>query len=149
MCGVFGIIGDYNPQKAREALQKIAHRGRDHCGIVEQKNLFLAHNRLSITDPHPRSHQPMSRGKILISFNGEIYNHLDLRKNLAVQDWRGHSDTETLLAGFDNWGITGTVKRAIGMFAFAVWDKKTQTLTLARDRLLPWRRLGDRGQQRL
>src|SRR5262249_34050519 len=70
--------------------------------------------------------------------NGEIYNHLDLREVLSVDYgivWRGHSDTETLLAAFDAWGIEVTVKRCVGMFAFAVWDRQTLTLTLARDRV--------------
>jgi asparagine synthase (glutamine-hydrolysing) len=77
------------------------------------------------------------RGRYVIAFNGEIYNHLDCRAALAMTDggWRGHSDTETLLAGFETWGIQGTVERCIGMFAFAVWDKQTRTLTLGRDRL--------------
>ncbi len=78
-------------------------------------------------------------GRYVIAFNGEIYNHPALRVELNkcghIALWRGHSDTETLLAGFDAWGIQGTVQRAIGMFAFAVWDKQTRTLTLARDRL--------------
>jgi len=77
-------------------------------------------------------------GRFVIIFNGEIYNHLDLRKDLAEKSnysWRGHSDTETLLAGFDVWGIEETVKRSIGMFAFALWDKQEQTLTLGRDRV--------------
>lgn len=131
MCGVFGIIGDYNPQKAREALHKIAHRGRDHCGIIEEKNLFLAHNRLSITDPHPRSHQPMRRGKILISFNGEIYNHNKLRDQLSDTLWENESDTEVVLAAYARWGIA-CVDYLEGMFAFAIIDG--DKLYLARDR---------------
>jgi len=78
-------------------------------------------------------------GRYVIAFNGEIYNHLDLRTELgrskAAASWRGHSDTETLLAGFDAWGIRKTLEQAVGMFAFAVWDRQSNTLTLARDRL--------------
>lgn len=78
-------------------------------------------------------------GRYVIAFNGEIYNHMDLRNELDREAhapaWRGHSDTETLLAGFDVWGIRATVERSIGMFAVAVWDRQSQTLTLARDRM--------------
>jgi asparagine synthase (glutamine-hydrolysing) len=121
VCGLFGIIGHYTPQKAREALQIIAHRGGDHCGIIEQNTLFLAHNRLSITDPHPRSHQPMRRGEIVISFNGEIYNHEQLRQELNPLVWESESDTEVLLAAYERWGIE-CVHRLEGMFAFALID---------------------------
>ncbi|HEX5711251.1 MAG TPA: asparagine synthetase B, partial [Sulfuricurvum sp.] len=65
MCGVFGIIGNYTPAKARAALQTLSHRGRDYCGIVEENELFLAHQRLSITDNHPRSHQPLRHKSLL------------------------------------------------------------------------------------
>lgn len=75
--------------------------------------------------------------RFVIAFNGEIYNHLDLRRELgsAAPTFRGHSDTETLLAGFEAWGVEETVRSAIGMFAFAVWDRRTCTLTLSRDRM--------------
>ena len=121
MCGVFGIIGDYNPQKAREALKKIAHRGRDYCGIIEKERLFLAHQRLSITDAHPRSHQPMKREQVVISFNGEIYNHHELRKELGAQKWETDSDTEVILRAYEAWGIA-CVERFEGMFSFALID---------------------------
>jgi asparagine synthase (glutamine-hydrolysing) len=96
---------------------------------------------LSILDLSSAGHQPMASasGRYVIAFNGEIYNHLALRREMEVTDsvlaWRGHSDTETLLAGFDTWGIEATVKKSIGMFAFALWDKHDRTLTLCRDRL--------------
>jgi asparagine synthase (glutamine-hydrolysing) len=131
VCGVFGIIGEYTPSKAREALQKLSHRGRDHCGIVERNNLFLAHQRLSITDNHPRSHQPMGRGSVLISFNGEIYNHKNLRKQLNLHHWETHSDTEVILAAYERWGI-GCVEQLEGMFAFALIDG--EKCYLVRDR---------------
>lgn len=131
MCGVFGIIGEYSPHKAREALKTLLHRGRDHCGIVERDGIFLAHQRLSITDPHPRSHQPMSRGQTLISFNGEIYNHLELRKRLNLSEWESASDTEVILAAYERWGIE-CVKYLDGMFAFALMDG--EKLYLVRDR---------------
>ena len=120
-------------------VQAIAHRGPDDWGVWTDTNagLALAHCRLSILDLSSAGHQPMisPSGRFVIVFNGEIYNHLDLRKELAVQAWRGHSDTETLLAGFDAWGVAGTTERAIGMFAFVAWDKNNRTLTLGRDRL--------------
>jgi len=131
VCGVFGIIGDYSPHKAREALQLLSHRGRDHCGIIERKNLFLAHQRLSITDAHMRSHQPMSRGSIFISFNGEIYNYTALREQLSPQNWETHSDTEVILAAYERWGIE-CVKHLEGMFAFALIDG--EKCYLVRDR---------------
>lgn len=74
-------------------------------------------------------------GRHVIAFNGEIYNHLDIREELGDHLWRGHSDTETLLAAFDRWGVEKTLRRAVGMFAFALWDCDTRTLTLARDRV--------------
>ena len=131
MCGVFGIIGEYSPEKAREALKKLAHRGRDFCGIVEEKGVFLAHRRLSITDLHPRAHQPMRLGKLLVSFNGEIYNHHELRRRLGVEAWESASDTEVLLRAYEKWGI-GCVEYLEGMFAFALHDG--EKLYLVRDR---------------
>ena len=121
----------------------IAHRGPDDSGVWldVHAGIGLSHRRLSILDLSPQGHQPMAStsGRYVIAFNGEIYNHHSLRKALEVADeapaWRGHSDTETLLTGFDAWGIQGTLERAIGMFAFAVWDKQTRKLTLGRDRL--------------
>jgi len=128
----------------------IGHRGPDDAGTWadEQAGIALGHRRLSIVDLSPAGHQPMpsASGRYVIAFNGEIYNHLVLRKELEAMDcraslamteagWRGHSDTETLLAGFDAWGIQATVERCIGMFAFAVWDRQERTLTLGRDRL--------------
>jgi asparagine synthase (glutamine-hydrolysing) len=121
VCGVFGIIGHYSPSKAREALRTLQHRGRDHCGIVEKNSLFLAHQRLSITDTHSRSHQPMHRNKLLISFNGEIYNHAQLREQLSGLKWETSSDTEVVLAAYERWGIQ-CVEYLEGMFAFALID---------------------------
>lgn len=121
MCGVFGIIGQYSPSRAREALKTLQHRGRDYCGIIEQNALFLAHHRLSITDVHPRSHQPMRRDQVLISFNGEIYNHAQLREQLDGLKWETSSDTEVVLAAYERWGIE-CVEHLEGMFAFALID---------------------------
>jgi asparagine synthetase B (glutamine-hydrolysing) len=102
---------------------------------------------LAIVDLSAAGHQPMHSdgGRYVMAFNGEIYNHLELRAELEGMDcraslamtdkrWRGHSDTETLLAGFEAWGVEATLKKTVGMFAIALWDKQAQTLTLARDR---------------
>lgn len=147
MCGFAGYLSTTIPNYADELLQSmgdtIAHRGPDDSGIWHdnEAGVGLAHRRLSIVDLSPAGHQPMlsGSGRYVIAFNGEIYNHLTLRAELDnggyAPKWRGHSDTETLLASFDTWGIETTVKKSIGMFAFAVWDKQTRQLTLGRDRL--------------
>ena len=99
MCAVFGILGEVDAGVARHALAVMAHRGPDHCGIVEKAGLFFAHNRLSIIDLDLKAHQPMRHGEVLLSFNGEIYNHKALRAELAdVFDFKSASDTEVLLA---------------------------------------------------
>ncbi len=128
----------------------IIHRGPDDDGTWcdSEQRIGFGHRRLAIVDLSPAGHQPMvsASGRYVIAFNGEIYNHFLLRGELEGMDcraslamtaagWRGHSDTETLLAGFDTWGIEGTLKKCIGMFAFAVWDRLNQVLTLGRDRM--------------
>jgi asparagine synthase (glutamine-hydrolysing) len=115
------------------------HRGPDDGGawVDDAAGIALGHRRLSILDLSPAGHQPMasSCGRFVIAFNGEIYNHLELRARFEGQQWRGHSDTETLLACFETWGIEKTLESAVGMFAIALWDRETRTLTLARDRM--------------
>ena len=148
MCGIAGYLGcGAHAQAAEMLLRKmgaaIAHRGPDDSGVWINcdEGIGLSHRRLSIVDLSPAGHQPMvsASGRYVIIFNGEIYNHLSLRKTLetagSASNWRGHSDTETLVAGFDVWGIQATMEKSIGMFAFAVWDRHTRTLTLCRDRL--------------
>ena len=150
MCGFVGFLGGITPhwRLDGEAMLKrmadtIAYRGPDDAGYWcdEDHRVGLGHRRLAIVDLSLAGHQPMqsASGRYIIAFNGEIYNHLLLRQELRATgqtpSWRGHSDTEMLLAGFDAWGIQGTVERATGMFAFAVWDRQTKALTLARDRL--------------
>ena len=151
MCGIAGFLTAAGTDSAEAILSRMAdairHRGPDDSGVWTDKpaGVGLAHRRLSIIDLSPAGHQPMvsPSGRYVVVFNGEIYNHLDLRAELevvgagatAVGGWRGHSDTETLLAGFDTWGIIATIERAIGMFAIAVWDRESQTLTLVRDRI--------------
>ena len=145
MCGVTGILGGKSSLEdhLEDMATSLRHRGPDNHGVWfdNDARIGLAHTRLSILDLSSAGHQPMpsASGWFIISFNGEIYNHLDLRTQLQeaglAPNWRGHSDTETLLAGFEAWGIEATVQKTIGMFAFAVWDKHSRSLTLARDRI--------------
>ncbi len=147
MCGITGFLAQEVPSSVDETLRRMAdsiiHRGPDGEGYWYDvgRHIGLAHRRLSIVDLSAAGRQPMESGsgRYVIAFNGEIYNHKLLRDSIEQSfpstGWRGHSDTETLLAGMDSWGIRGAVDRAIGMFAFAVWDRQTDTLTLARDRL--------------
>jgi asparagine synthase (glutamine-hydrolysing) len=145
MCGIAGILGGKTLDEAVlwRMSAAIRNRGPDDAGIWTDVDcgIGLAHARLSIVDLSVAGHQPMESpsGRYVVSYNGEIYNHLDLRHELqsaARQSaWRGRSDTETLLAGFDVWGIKDTLRRAVGMFALAVWDRHTRTLSLSRDRL--------------
>jgi asparagine synthase (glutamine-hydrolysing) len=155
MCGIAGLIsrGDSLAQVARQMGDALYHRGPDDGGawVDEAAGIALGHRRLSILDLSPAGHQPMASpgGRYVIAFNGEIYNHLALREELSTPSpptplplagegryaWRGHSDTETLLACFEIWGIEKTLTNAVGMFAIALWDRETRTLTLARDRL--------------
>lgn len=150
MCGLAGFLSAdkaFGPQVAERVLNimagAIARRGPDTRGswLDPEAGIALVHNRLAIIDLSETGHQPMLSlsGRYVIVYNGEIYNHLDLRTELLESDsqvtWRGASDTETLLTGFEIWGIEATIKRCIGMFAFAVWDRKNRTLTLGRDRV--------------
>lgn len=147
MCGLVGFIrhdgSKYDLEFLNRMSDTIKSRGPDDvgCWLDEQAGVGLGHRRLSIVDLSPAGHQPMFSvsGRYVVVFNGEIYNHLGLREALqatgSARTWRGHSDTETLLAGFEVWGVEATLRRAIGMFAIALWDKLTSTLTLARDRM--------------
>ncbi len=131
MCGVFGIVGEYCSAKAHAAFATLQHRGRDNSKVIEAPGVFLGHHRLAITDLHPRAHQPMRCGNLLLSFNGEIYNHRALRKALPPQTWETSSDAEVILAAYAEWGID-CVEQFEGMFAFALLDG--DTLYLVRDR---------------
>ncbi len=148
MCGLLGFLGgeigtgNYEAFLCRMA-DTLIHRGPDDGGYWcdREQRICFGHRRLSIMDISPAGHQPMlsASGRYVFVFNGEIYNHLLLRKSLEIAGstlhWRGSSDTETLLAGFDVWGVKATIERSIGMFAFAVWDRHARALTLGRDRL--------------
>lgn len=144
MCGLAGFLssGNLTPDEANRAYRMAAalsHRGPDDKGMWTDgaAGIALAHRRLSILELSPAGHQPMISvsGRFVIAFNGEIYNHLELRSTLGDVQWRGHSDTETLLASVEVWGIEATLKKTVGMFAIALWDRAERTLTLARDRM--------------
>lgn len=129
----------------------LSHRGPDDSGtwVDYAAGIALAQRRLAIVDLSPMGHQPMVShcGRYVLVFNGEIYNHLALRSTLPAIAWRGRSDTETLLACIAHHGLFEGLNRIRGMFAFALWDKKEQSLTLARDRMgekpLYWGHLSD------
>jgi len=121
---------------------RIRHRGPDDDGVWcdAETGYAVAHRRLAILDLSAAGHQPMhsADGRWVLAYNGEIYNHLELRKQLqeerAAIEWRGHSDTETLLGCISAWGVEAALKRSIGMFALALWDRAERKLWLARDR---------------
>ena len=144
MCGIAGI---YSPNKTREKITYIAsemasainYRGPDDSGVWADKNtnIALSHQRLSIVDLSSNGHQPMRSGcsRYTIVFNGEIYNHLEIRKSLSFSSWKGGSDTETLLEAFENWGVEATLQKITGMFSFALWDSNNKKIYLSRDRM--------------
>jgi len=154
MCGFVGFLtADSSSLEGLEAVatnmaNTLVHRGPDDFGAWADAHtgIALGHRRLSIIDLSPAGHQPMasSSGRFVVAFNGEIYNHLELREELEKSplpeakgvklEWRGHSDTETLLAGFEHWGVCATLAKTVGMFAVALWDVRDRTLHLARDR---------------
>lgn len=141
MCGLTGYYSLTPPPSniPERMATTLHHRGPDDSGIWQDKTngLVLIHRRLAIQDLSPAGHQPMHSAskRYAIAFNGEIYNHKVLRHQLPTLKWRGTSDTETLLACFEHWGIEATLQRTIGMFAIVLWDKQQQQLTLARDRI--------------
>ncbi|SFV53026.1 Asparagine synthetase [glutamine-hydrolyzing] [hydrothermal vent metagenome] len=136
------IMGYYNTEQSFEEIKwlnrTLSHRGVDNRSVKEynltEKKLFLGHNRLAIQDLDAQANQPMESERFAIVFNGEIYNHLELREQ-CDSSWLTHSDTETLLALFNRFGIEGTISKLIGMFAIALFDKYEQKLYLIRDRV--------------
>jgi asparagine synthase (glutamine-hydrolysing) len=131
MCAIFGIIGEYDEQKAKKALSSLTHRGPDYCGVFQRERLFFAHHRLSIQDTRHIAHQPIKHKNILLSFNGEIYNFKELKKELDFP-YKTESDSEVIIAAYVKWGVD-FVKHLRGMFAIAILD--ADTLYLFRDRL--------------
>ncbi len=149
MCGIAGTWntaanGDGALETVRAMANAIAHRGPDDegCWVDREGDLALAHRRLSIVDLSPLGRQPMvsTSGRYVIVFNGEVYNHRELRRELlgsgrCVAPFRGNSDTEVMLAAIETYGLRAAVERFVGMFAFALWDSRQRQLHLVRDRL--------------
>ncbi len=160
MCGITGFIDfscntafDDGIAIARSMSQAIFHRGPNDHGIWcdSDHGVFLAHQRLSIVDLSSAGHQPMlsPTGRYAIVFNGEIYNHMQIKRELDINGvvWRGSSDTEVILAAIECWGLDVALQKFEGMFAFALWDRKNSSLILARDRFgekpLYWGKFGN------
>jgi asparagine synthase (glutamine-hydrolysing) len=148
MCGITGILKERATPDELAAIaatmsETLRHRGPDDSGIFISPSggAALAFRRLAIIDVSPAGHQPMTSasGRYTIIFNGEVYNFENLRQELvragAAPRWRGHSDTEVILAAFEAWGVEAAVPRFNGMFAIAVWDERERTLRLVRDRM--------------
>ncbi len=148
MCGISGIIKQNNSYNGLESEiikmnMSLKHRGPNNSGtwVDNHNGVALGHRRLSILDLSNAGNQPMQfqNKNLVLTFNGEIYNHLEIREKLENEThynfkWTSHSDTETLLRAFETWGIHETLKICSGMFSIAVWNKKRKILTLARDR---------------
>lgn len=147
MCGLSGFLSprpeahDVMKRLVERMTDRLVHRGPDTGNSWAEDGIALGHRRLAILDLSAAGAQPMTSacGRFVVAFNGEIYNHIDLRSALeqcgAAPNWRGLSDTETLLAGITHWGLDETLIRAVGMFALAVWDRRDKRLLLARDRM--------------
>ncbi|HEX8555189.1 MAG TPA: asparagine synthase (glutamine-hydrolyzing) [Sphingomonas sp.] len=148
MCGIAGAIFQRtrDPVLVDRMTGCLQHRGPDDAGRWDDPDagndgrVVLGHRRLAIVDLSPLGHQPMASddGRWMMAYNGEIYNHLAIRAELdaagLAPTWRGHSDTETLVAAIAAWGLEPTLARAVGMFAIALWDRQTRLLHLIRDR---------------
>jgi len=160
MCGIAGFlsVSSRAPQTESEGVlrrmaETLVHRGPDDMGVWADPDagIGLAHRRLSILDLSPQGHQPMVSAcrRFVVSFNGEIYNHREIRRALDRESlstpprggpslplrWRGTSDTEVLLAAISAWGLARALKNLVGMYAFALWDRADRGLHLVRDRL--------------
>ena len=143
MCGIAGFWQSKRAQAQpvetlREMTATLAHRGPDDSGIFhDEGGVGLGFRRLSVIDLSPQGHQPMfsTSDRYSIVFNGEVYNFEEIRAELKSHPWRGHSDTEVMLAAIERWGLEAAVRRFVGMFAFALWDSQERQLSLVRDRL--------------
>ncbi len=140
MCGIAGFIDPSLAQADREPLiQKmlgsISHRGPDATNSLLINQVALGHNRLSILDLSDAANQPMRRGDLVMVFNGEIYNYLEIRKELESFGHRFHtqSDSEVILSSYEQWGAA-CVQRFVGMWALAIWDTRKEELFCSRDR---------------
>ena len=147
MCGIVGILsfserGAINDRVIGRMRDTMVHRGPDGCDtwISDDRKVGFGHRRLSIIDVGPAASQPMSNedGRVVITFNGEIYNHASLRPLLVAAGHRfrtDHSDTEVLVHGYEEWGLEGLLHRIEGDYAFGIWDGRKRLLSLARDRI--------------
>ena len=159
MCGFAGFVdrtGRWSPESlsasARAMAATLAHRGPDSAGdwVDAAAGVAIGHRRLAILELSDKGHQPMASpsGRYVIAYNGEVYNFRELRAELeaAGERFRGHSDTEVVLAAIERWGLAAALARFVGMFAFALWDTAERRLHLVRDRLgikpLYWGRVG-------
>ena len=145
MCGIVGIAARdrLDDSLLRRMIGQLAHRGPDDEGIWTDRGarIGFGHRRLAIIDLSAAGHQPMvsSDGRWVLTYNGEIYNHSELRAELEAAappegGWRGHSDSETLVECISAWGLERTLAKLVGMFAIALWDRQTRQLHLIRDR---------------
>lgn len=142
MCGITGVFKKNNgvgQEVLRKMISQLKHRGPNDQSVWVENNIGLAHARLSIQDLSTTANQPMfsESGRFVIVFNGEIYNYLELRKELQEQHsliFKTHGDTEVLVNAIELWGLEKTLKKCVGMFAFAAWDRRNKRLFLARDR---------------
>lgn len=147
MCGIVGIVslnghGQVNSNVLARMRDTMVHRGPDgaDCWISDDRKIGFGHRRLSIIDLNPLAAQPMPNedGQVIITFNGEIYNHTKLRPPLVAAGHRfrtDHSDTEVLVHGYEEWGLDGLLQRIEGDYAFGIWDARRRLLSLARDRI--------------
>jgi asparagine synthase (glutamine-hydrolysing) len=145
MCGIAGVFDPRHGLDLDVIVGRMAavleHRGPDDAGVYLDRAaaIGLGHRRLSILDLSPHGRQPMTSpsGRYVIVYNGEIYNHLELRRELEAHGvvLRGHSDTEVIVAGAEHWGPRGVVERLDGIFAWALWDRDERRVYLARDRI--------------
>lgn len=146
MCGIAGLLApEFSAEQAEvvasQMISVLHHRGPDDCGIwrSQSANLVLGHKRLAIQDLSDNGKQPMlSKSKrYCVVFNGEIYNFRQIASELRKRGYQfsGHSDTEFMLTAIEEWGITDAIKKFIGMFSFALWDRKHKVIHLCRDRL--------------
>jgi asparagine synthase (glutamine-hydrolysing) len=151
ICGIFNVNGEPIPHRYIKSMtDALAHRGPDDEGHYIDVNIALGHRRLAVLDLTPAGHQPMASkdGQIVLVYNGEIYNHLELKIELESlgHQFRSRTDTEVLLKGYEEWGID-IINRLNGMFAFGLWDGRARTLYLARDRYgikpLYWTKMGE------
>lgn len=140
MCGIGGIVGDYDPEKRAAAIRRMndrmSHRGPDAAGFFETDEIALCHRRLAVIDLNSNANQPMTDAgrRYVLVFNGEIYNFRDIKNLLPDYPFQTHSDSEVILAAYGKWGA-GCLQHFNGMYGIAIWDKQEKSLFLTRGRL--------------